>query len=67
VDDASPIDHLLFRLRRDDGAVLYLNGQEIYRENMPAGIVQPSTLALADIFNRRIDVLQAPPAINRFA
>lgn len=49
VDDVSPIDHLLFRLRRDDGAVIYLNGTELYRENMPASAVQPSTTALTDI------------------
>jgi len=49
VDNLASIDHLLFRLRRDDGAVVYLNGQEIYRENMPVGTVQPSTLALADV------------------
>ena len=49
VDDIAPIDHLIFRLRRDDGAVVYLNGTEVYRENMPAGPVQPSTTAVADI------------------
>jgi len=29
----------------DDGAVFYLNGQEIFRQNMPAGAVDYSTLA----------------------
>jgi len=32
-------------LRRDDGAVVYLNGQEILRENMPEGPVSAKTLA----------------------
>jgi len=32
-------------LRRDDGAVIYLNGQEILRENMPEGPVSAKTLA----------------------
>jgi hypothetical protein len=49
VDDTAVLDHLVFRLRRDDGAVVYLNGHEMYRENMPAGAVQSSTTALADI------------------
>src|SRR5439155_17075495 len=49
IDDTSSIDHLIFRLRRDDGAVVYLNGNELYRENMPAGPVQPLTTAVADI------------------
>ena len=31
--------------RRDDGAVVYLNGTEVYRNNMPAGTIASSTLA----------------------
>lgn len=34
-----------FELLRDDGAIVYLNGQEIVRDNMPAGNVTPTTLA----------------------
>jgi hypothetical protein len=49
VDDFSSIDYLVARLRRDDGAVVYLNGQELYRENMPAGTVLPTTTALTDV------------------
>jgi hypothetical protein len=49
VEDAALINHLVFRLRRDDGAVVYLNGQELYRENLPAGPVTGSTTALADV------------------
>jgi hypothetical protein len=30
----------------DDGAVVYLNGEEVYRYNMPGGLVNYSTLAL---------------------
>ena len=33
------------RLVRDDGAVVYLNGNEIARSNMPAGAIGSSTLA----------------------
>jgi trimeric autotransporter adhesin len=32
-------------LRRDDGAVVYLNGTELLRDRMPAGPVGPTTLA----------------------
>jgi len=49
VEDVSAIDHLAVRLRRDDGAVVYLNGTELYRENMPAGAVTATTTALADV------------------
>jgi hypothetical protein len=37
--------NLLFKLVRDDGAVVHLNGQEIFRSNMPLGPVSFSTLA----------------------
>ena len=35
VTNPAAIDHLVCRLRRDDGAVVYLNGQEVYRDNLP--------------------------------
>jgi hypothetical protein len=34
-------------LRRDDGIVLYVNGTEIYRENMPTGTITHTTVATA--------------------
>jgi hypothetical protein len=37
--------NLTLRLRRDDGAVVYLNGVEVFRDNLPSGSVLPSTLA----------------------
>ena len=40
----------------DDGAVVYLNGTEVLRVNMPAGIVDGSTLALGGV---EIDTLSA--------
>lgn len=42
---------LRFRLLCDDGAVVYLNGFEIFRHNMPAGTVQYGTLALGAIYH----------------
>jgi len=41
--------NIIFSLRHviDDGLVLYLNGREIYRYNMPAGTVTASTQALS--------------------
>jgi hypothetical protein len=43
------VSELLFQLARDDGAVVYLNGAEIFRSNMPGGDVTSSTLALASV------------------
>ena len=45
VANAAQVDSLLFEVRRDDGAVVYLNGVEIFRQNMPAGPVTHTTLA----------------------
>jgi hypothetical protein len=45
VADPSQWAHLRVRLLRDDGAVLYLNGTEIYRSNMPGGAVSGTTQA----------------------
>lgn len=38
-------DSLTLSLRRDDGAVVYLNGTEIARSNMPSGAITATTLA----------------------
>ncbi len=37
---------LLINYRRDDGLVIYLNGQELWRENMPTGPITHTTPAL---------------------
>jgi hypothetical protein len=39
------IQSVILRLTRDDGAVIYLNGREIYRNNMPAGPITSRTAA----------------------
>lgn len=47
VANPAMITNLVFRLERDDGAIIYLNGTEIGRFNMPAGTVTRTTLAPA--------------------
>jgi len=37
--------NLVLRVQRDDGIVVYLNGAEVYRQNMPAGPVTYTTFA----------------------
>src|SRR5204863_4574307 len=49
VTNPASITSLQLQLLRDDGAVVYLNGQEIVRSNMPSGTVAYSTLASAAI------------------
>ena len=45
VDDPAAFDSLDLELLRDDGAVVYLNGEEIHRANLPSGAVHPDDLA----------------------
>jgi hypothetical protein len=45
VSDTSAFSLLELSLVRDDGAVVYLNGSEIYRNNMPSGSISYLTLA----------------------
>ncbi len=47
--DASIYGDLLFNLVRDDGAVVYLNGTEIIRDNLPAGTITYNTFALSTV------------------
>ena len=43
--DAGGVVDLEVKLRRDDGAIIYLNGREIVRSNMPSGAVGHDTPA----------------------
>jgi hypothetical protein len=44
--DAIPTQPVTLRVRRDDGVIVYLNGYEVFRNNMPQGPVDYSTLAV---------------------
>jgi hypothetical protein len=46
VADPAAVDTLSVFLRRDDGAIVYINGQEAVRDNMPTGPITPATLAM---------------------
>ncbi|MDB6034956.1 MAG: hypothetical protein JWM16_5294, partial [Verrucomicrobiales bacterium] len=49
VANPSQLTELAFQLVRDDGAIVYLNGVEVFRSNMPAGPVNASTLAASTV------------------
>lgn len=53
VPHAAQYDAIELRLRSDDGAVVYLNGQELERRNLPAGPIAFETLALAPVEDYR--------------
>jgi hypothetical protein len=45
IPDASIYTSFVFSIRRDDGAVVYINGVEQFRTNMPTGTITYKTLA----------------------
>jgi len=49
VSDVSAISDLTLNLVRDDGAVVYLNGVEVVRSNMPSGTINFDTNAASTI------------------
>ncbi len=46
ITGASSVKNLSVNLMRDDGAVVYLNGTEVFRDNKPADTIDFSTLAI---------------------
>ena len=49
VADLAPLDDIGLELVRDDGAVVYINGVEFVRDNMPSGTITYQTRASRDI------------------
>ena len=45
VEDASQYGNLLFKVMKDDGVVVYVNGTEAFRMNMPEGEITYNTYA----------------------
>src|SRR4030095_973040 len=62
VTNVGDISSLTMRLLRDDGGVVYLNGVEVFRGNMPAGPITFNSLAVVAAENT-IDEAPVPPAL----
>ena len=45
VPDASVFTNLIVRVLRDDGCVVYLNSNEVFRSNLPGGVITSTTFA----------------------
>lgn len=45
VPDPTVFSNIVLRVRRDDGVAVYLNGNEVLRDNLPAGLLEFGTLA----------------------
>ena len=69
------VSGLSLDLLRDDGAIIYLNGAELLRENMPAGTVTYATWSSAVVgspdqntyFNRAVSASLLRPGTNTLA
>lgn len=48
VNISNPSEYLAygFQLKRDDGIIIYLNGKEVFRNNLPLGTITSKTLAI---------------------
>jgi hypothetical protein len=49
IEQPSSVQNILLELVRDDGAVVYLNGQEVIRHNLPEGEITHQTFALTAV------------------
>lgn len=60
--EAASVLGLQLSLRRDDGAVIYLNGSEVHRSNMPAGTISFDTRAqsIDNWDGRKVEVVELP-------
>lgn len=75
IEDPENYGMLELSMVHDDGAVVYLNGLEVYRYNMPEGDIYPETLALTAVegedesryFSRSIPVASLEPGPNLIA
>jgi hypothetical protein len=68
VANASTVSSLLLQLLRDDGAVVYINGTEVLRSNMPAGTISSTTFAATTIAGGAESVFTSysvPPSVLR--
>ena len=49
VTNVAGLSSLTFNLLRDDAAVVYLNGSEVFRENLPLGTIAYTSLATTNV------------------
>lgn len=52
-EDPVQVRRLLVQMQRDDGVVLYLNGREVVRDNLPAGEIGAQTFAVEKLTKKR--------------
>lgn len=75
VADTSSFTNLLLGVLRDDGVVVYINGNEVWRNNMPSGTISHTTTASTNVsgngeaifYQTNISPLKIHPGTNLIA
>lgn len=62
VDDPTTLSQIRLRLLADDGAIVYLNGVEVFRPRMPAGAVNHLTFSQATAPENFFDLAHLEPS-----
>jgi chitodextrinase len=68
VSDAARVNGVTLSVLRDDGIVVYVNGVEAFRDNMPTGAISSTTFAVNAIFDAAESTytdFTIPPALLR--
>lgn len=55
ISDTSAYANLVLQFKADDGAVVYVNGSEVARKNLPAGPIDSSVLATVELTDSTIE------------
>ncbi|MEY2410949.1 MAG: trimeric autotransporter adhesin, partial [Verrucomicrobiota bacterium] len=63
IANPSASSNLVVRVLRDDGAIVYLNGTEVFRNNMPGGAVSFTTPAVSAIDDDKFHGAPVMPAL----
>ena len=63
VPDVSGLTNLVLNILRDDGAIVYLNGIEVFRSGMPSGTVSNTTRASAGTVDNTLAGTNLSPAL----
>ncbi len=56
MEDTLDINLLMLGLLRDDGAIVYINGEEVLRSNMPSGNIAYLTQASEAVYGESENV-----------
>lgn len=66
IASAATFTSYLLRVKRDDGIVIYVNGTEVYRGNMPTGTIAFNTLASATATDDGATAFSVPLPLSAF-